>query len=78
MEAGAESHAEEADQKAPVAPEPVAHTEAGDKRMRPMRVIDAIATAVVYGGILMFLWVMLGAVIGAAWAVATRVYGWLI
>ena len=45
--------------------------------MRPNRFIDAIATIVVYGGILMFLWVMLGAIVGAAWAVASLVHEWL-
>lgn len=45
--------------------------------MKPMQIIDALATIVVWGGILMFLWIMLGAIVGAAWGVATLVHGWL-
>lgn len=45
--------------------------------MKPMQIIDSLATIVVWGGILMFLWVMLGAILGAAWAAAVFVYGWL-
>lgn len=40
--------------------------------------LDAFAHTVVYGGILMLLWVLLGAVLGATAAVATRVFQWMI
>lgn len=41
------------------------------------KTLDVVAHAVVYGGILLFLWIMVGGMFGAAWAVAARVYEWL-
>jgi len=56
----------------------MANPETGAERMKNvLRAVDILAHVVVYGGILMFLWIMLGAIFGGAWAVATRVHGWL-
>lgn len=56
----------------------MANPETGAERMKNvLRAADILAHVVVYGAILMFLWIMLGAIFGGAWAVATRVHGWL-
>lgn len=41
------------------------------------RTLEAVANCIVWGGILLFLWVMLGAMFGAAWAAAAHVFEWL-
>lgn len=56
----------------------MAHTETGAEIMKTVsKAVDILAHVVVYGAILMFLWIMLGAIFGGVWAVATRVHNWL-
>jgi len=57
----------------------MAHTETGAEIVKTVsRAVDILAHLVVYGGILLFLWVMIAGVMGAFWAVANRVHAWLI
>ncbi|MEY5099055.1 MAG: hypothetical protein RJA36_1774 [Pseudomonadota bacterium] len=39
-----------------------------------IKAIDLLANIIVYGGILLFLWILVGALLGAVWAVAARVF----
>lgn len=40
-----------------------------------LKACEIVANVVVFGGILLLLWVMVGALLGGVWAVATRVHG---